>query len=85
MVVKLIQKTIASESGMIKIGVTTHYLDQKLEILNQQLSILDNYKILNPKVTENEARMHLASFLFRNETVLQKIGNLSSGEKIRAF
>ncbi|EKD45721.1 MAG: ABC transporter ATP-binding protein, partial [uncultured bacterium] len=56
--VKLIQKIIAPDIGTIKINVTSHYLDQKLEILNQQLSILDNHKILNPKVTENEAHMH---------------------------
>ncbi|MBU0744036.1 MAG: ATP-binding cassette domain-containing protein [Gammaproteobacteria bacterium] len=81
---KLIQKIIEPESGVIKVNITANYLDQKLEILDQQLSILDNYKNLNPKVSNNEAHKNLASFLFRNEAVLQKIGNLSCGEKIRA-
>jgi ATPase subunit of ABC transporter with duplicated ATPase domains len=80
---KLIQQTLVPQNGMIKVNIVNNYLDQKLEMLKQEMSALDNYKNLNPKVTDNEARKNLASFLFRNETVLQKVKNLSCGEKLR--
>lgn len=82
--VKLINGTLKPQQGSIKVSARISYLDQKLALLNPELSILDNYKITNPTVPLNNAHSNLARFLFRNTRVLTKFGELSYGEKIRA-
>lgn len=60
------------------------YLDQNSQILKPELSILDNFKRLNPQHSDNVAYMNLARFLFKNEHVHKLVDDLSGGEKLRA-
>jgi len=82
--VKLIQGILKPCNGKINVGVSQiSYLDQNISILNPALTILDNYKKLNPDIKETNARFNLADFLFRNVDVLKRVSDLSSGEKLR--
>jgi len=60
------------------------YLDQKAECLNEEFSILDNFRAFNPNLDETETRYALAKFLFPNKAALQIVKTLSGGEKMRA-
>lgn len=62
--------------------VPTLYLDQKLEGLVANQSILE-YLRASAELTETEIRNELAMFLFHGEQVHQKIGSLSGGERLR--
>ena len=61
----------------VKIG----YFAQELDNLKTESTILDN--CLVEGATVNEARLLLASLLFRGEAVYKKVSNLSMGEKGR--
>lgn len=82
---KLIMQDLHQTSGTIKIGVDYRvYLDQKLSILNNEETILENFKRLNQTVKETDCRLRLAAFLFAHDDALQCVGSLSGGEKMRA-
>ncbi len=83
--VKLILGSLTPSSGMVSLG-TTHvsYLDQRASTLKPDLSVLDNFLLLNPEVNINEAHAALAKFLFRNTAAHQIVKHLSGGEKLRA-
>lgn len=66
-----------SVSPAVKIG----YFSQVLDNLDEDLSILDY--VVNQGTPVNEARLLLASLLFRGDTVYKKIGALSMGERGR--
>jgi ATPase subunit of ABC transporter with duplicated ATPase domains len=83
--IRLILNQLIPSDGMISLGTErVSYLDQKLLILDDQLSLLENFLRLNPEIKELDARYYLADFLFRNEAVLKIAAHLSSGERLRA-
>ena len=59
-------------------------LDQHVGLLDPARSILDNFRRLNPGLTEREAHAACARFAFRNKDALQLAGTLSGGERLRA-
>ena len=59
-------------------------LDQHVGLLDPSLSILDNFRRINPGLAEQEARAACARFAFRNKDALRIVGTLSGGEKLRA-
>jgi ATPase subunit of ABC transporter with duplicated ATPase domains len=72
--------------GTIKLSTTRiSYLDQKVEQLNPELTILDNFLQLNPEADLNQAYAGLAQFLFKNTAALKVVKQLSGGEKLRAL
>lgn len=84
--IKLIQSKLRPTSGNIMVGANyISYLDQHATTLDPTLSILENFQNFNPNSNENQARLSLAKFLFRNQATLQLVGNLSGGEKLRAL
>ncbi len=83
--VKLMQGKLKPCDGKIHMGVSSvRYLDQYADILNPDLTILENYRKLNADMKEIEARFNLADFLFRDKDALKLVANLSGGEKLRA-
>ena len=83
--VKLIISKLNPDSGSITVGVNNiAYLDQKVDFLNQNLTIKDNFVKANPELTDNDIYKVLANFNFRNEQALKLAKNLSGGERIRA-
>ena len=60
------------------------YLPQRLDLLDGQLSVLDNVRAAAPAASVNQVRAGLARFLFRGERPRQLAGSLSGGERFRA-
>jgi len=60
------------------------YLDQKIELLRNDLTLLENITLFAPDMRESDRRLRLARFLFRENEASRKAGTFSGGEKIRA-
>ncbi|MEV4289999.1 ABC-F family ATP-binding cassette domain-containing protein [Nonomuraea bangladeshensis] len=74
-------KRIAAGEGA---HVPVRYLPQRLDLLDDGLSIIDNVRAVAPSASVNEVRARLARFLFRGERAAQAVGTLSGGERFRA-
>ena len=61
----------------------TAYLPQRI-ILDPELTLLETVQRANPGASEQHLRDQLARLLFRRESVHQRIGDLSGGERFRA-
>jgi len=84
--VKLICQQLQPSSGTINCySDNVAYLDQQASQLQHDLSLLDNFKRLNPDATLEQAHRSLARFLFRNVAANKLVKELSGGEKLRAF
>jgi ATPase subunit of ABC transporter with duplicated ATPase domains len=64
--------------------VPVRYLPQRLDLLDDALSVVDNVRAVAPSASVNDVRARLARFLFRGERVNQAAGTLSGGERFRA-
>ena len=60
------------------------YLPQRLDILDDALTVVDNVRAVAPRATVNDVRAGLARFLFRGARADQLAGTLSGGERFRA-
>jgi len=60
------------------------YLPQRLDILDESLSVLDNVRAFAPSVPVNTIRAGLARFLFRGARAELPASALSGGERLRA-
>ena len=68
----------------IRRGAVTGYLPQRLDILDDSLTVVDNVRQAAPATSPNEVRASLARFLFRGERADRLAGTLSGGERFRA-
>ena len=60
------------------------YLPQRLNILDDALTVVENVRAVTPRATVNDVRAGLARFLFRGPRADQPAGTLSGGERFRA-
>lgn len=60
------------------------FLDQSVQFLDTDLSILDNYNKMNPNSGDHAGHVALARFKFRNHDVEKIVSSLSGGELLRA-
>ncbi|WP_426367213.1 ABC-F family ATP-binding cassette domain-containing protein [Streptomyces sp. E-08] len=81
-------RTIAGEleplSGETDARVPLRFLPQRLDLLDDGLSVVDNVARFAPTATGNAIRARLARFLFRGARADQPVGTLSGGERFRA-
>ncbi|OHT19359.1 ABC-F family ATP-binding cassette domain-containing protein [Edaphosphingomonas haloaromaticamans] len=82
--VRLISGQMQPAQGSVSVGVDFALLDQRVGMLDPDVSILDNFMRLNPGSSENACRASLAGFLFRADAALQIVGTLSGGQMLRA-
>jgi len=68
----------------VRLGAVTGYLPQRLDILDDSLSVVENVRAAAPAASVNEVRASLARFLFRGERAERPAGTLSGGERFRA-
>ncbi|MER6817381.1 ABC-F family ATP-binding cassette domain-containing protein [Spirillospora sp. NPDC000708] len=69
----------------VRIGVDgVRYLPQRLDVLDGDLSVVDNVRAAAPSATPAEIRQGLARFLFRGASADRPAGTLSGGERLRA-
>lgn len=82
--IKIMLGEIKPQEGKVYLGTERHvYLDQNIFILDRNKTLLENAKMFSG-AEEDEIRRWLAKFLFPQEDVFRKIGELSGGERIRA-
>jgi len=60
------------------------YLPQRLDVLDESASVIENVRAVAPAASVNEVRAGLARFLFRGPRAEQPAGTLSGGERFRA-
>jgi ATPase subunit of ABC transporter with duplicated ATPase domains len=75
---------LAPLSGEARTFVPLRFLPQRLDVLDEELSVAANVARLAPGVTDNHIRSQLARFLFKGARADQPAGTLSGGERFRA-
>jgi ATPase subunit of ABC transporter with duplicated ATPase domains len=68
----------------VRRGAVAGYLPQRLDVLDDSLSVVDNVRAAAPAASVNEVRASLARFGFRGERAGRLAGVLSGGERFRA-
>ncbi|MGA8255235.1 MAG: ATP-binding cassette domain-containing protein, partial [Nocardioides sp.] len=71
-------------SGMIDVAVPVGLLPQRLDVLDDALSVYANVAAAAPEAEPNAVRAGLARFLFRGSAADALAGTLSGGERFRA-
>ncbi|UAL09418.1 ABC-F family ATP-binding cassette domain-containing protein [Caulobacter segnis] len=82
--IRLATGDLSPTAGAVKLSVPVALLDQRAALLNDDETILQNFRRLNPAASQNDAHAALARFLFRNTAAHQLAGTLSGGERLRA-
>ncbi|MEV0226070.1 ABC-F family ATP-binding cassette domain-containing protein [Streptomyces sp. NPDC050704] len=81
-------RTIAGEldavSGEALAHVPLRFLPQRLDVLDDELTVAENVARFSPGATNNRVRARLARFLFRGARADQLAATLSGGERFRA-
>jgi ATPase subunit of ABC transporter with duplicated ATPase domains len=81
-------RTIAGEldpvSGEARAHVPLRFLPQRLDVLDDDLSVVENVARYAPAATANRIRARLARFLFKGAKADQQAATLSGGERFRA-
>ena len=81
-------RTIAGElepvSGEVGAHVPLRFLPQRLDVLDDASTVVENVARFAPGATNNRIRARLARFLFRGARADQPAGTLSGGERFRA-
>ncbi|MFF8913190.1 ATP-binding cassette domain-containing protein [Streptomyces sp. NPDC015032] len=75
---------LAPLSGEARTFVPVRFLPQRLDVLDDELSVAANVARMAPGVTDNHIRSQLARFLFQGKRAEQPAGTLSGGERFRA-
>lgn len=81
---KLVAGELRPLAGSVRVRADFAMFDQKVSLLDPALSILDNFRRLNPKAEANACHAALARFMFRADAALQAAGSLSGGQMFRA-
>jgi ATPase subunit of ABC transporter with duplicated ATPase domains len=81
-------RTIAGElapvAGEAAVRVPVRFLPQRLDLLDDGASVVENVARFAPGATPNRIRARLARFLFRGAAAERPVGTLSGGERFRA-
>ncbi|MCX4445640.1 ABC-F family ATP-binding cassette domain-containing protein [Streptomyces sp. NPDC087866] len=81
-------RTLAGElapvSGEAVTEVPLRFLPQRLDVLDDGLSVVENVARFAPDATNNHIRARLAHFLFKGARADRAAGTLSGGERFRA-
>ncbi|MDI3385395.1 ABC-F family ATP-binding cassette domain-containing protein [Streptomyces sp. B-S-A8] len=72
------------EAGEAEAHVPLRFLPQRLDVLDDALSVVENVALAAPDATNNRIRARLARFLFKGAKADQAAGTLSGGERFRA-
>ncbi|MER7044923.1 ABC-F family ATP-binding cassette domain-containing protein [Streptomyces jumonjinensis] len=75
---------LAPVAGEAAAEVPLGFLPQRLDVLDDGLSVAQNVARFAPRATDNRIRAQLARFLFKGARADQPAGTLSGGERFRA-
>lgn len=84
-ILKMINELLPPDSGEIKLGSNVHigYYDQEHQVLHMEKTLFQEISDAYPNLSHTEIRNVLAAFLFTNDDVFKRIGDLSGGERGR--
>ncbi|MFE9246173.1 ABC-F family ATP-binding cassette domain-containing protein [Nocardiopsis sp. NPDC006938] len=74
----------APVEGEVEVSVPVRFLPQRLDVLDESLSVAENVSNAAPGVSAQHIRSQLARFLFKGNRAAQVAGTLSGGERFRA-
>ena len=75
---------LAPTTGTVEPAVPWRLLPQRLDLLDDDLSVVQNLARFAPAADNNTRRARLARFLFRGRAADQQVQTLSGGERFRA-
>lgn len=81
---KMICGEMAPFEGVVDMRVPFAVLDQHVQSIRDNLTLLENFRQTHPSALDEEAYAALARFKFRADDALRKAANLSGGERLRA-
>lgn len=84
-ILKILNEMIPFDTGKITLGVNVHiaYYDQEHHVLHDEKTLFEEISDECPDMTNTQIRNVLAAFLFTEDDVFKRIGDLSGGEKGR--
>ena len=84
-ILKIINDLVAADYGTISLGSNVHigYYDQEHQNLNPDKNLFEEIADAYPTLNQTRIRNVLAAFLFTDDDVYKKIGDLSGGERGR--
>ncbi len=71
-------------AGQVSVAVRSALLDQRLDLLDHDRPVVENFSRLNPGEDANGCRAALARFQFRAAAADQPVAALSGGQQVRA-
>lgn len=86
-ILKIINGLLNADCGTIKLGanVACGYYDQEHQVLDMHKTLFDEIQDTYPDMNNTKVRNVLAAFLFTNDDVFKRIGELSGGERGRVL
>jgi ATPase subunit of ABC transporter with duplicated ATPase domains len=75
---------LAPAGGLVDVRVPVRHLPQRMDVLDDALTVAENITRIAPDATETQRRSRLARFLFRGRDADQLASTLSGGERLRA-
>jgi ATPase subunit of ABC transporter with duplicated ATPase domains len=75
---------IAPAGGQVHLRVPARHLPQRMDVLDDRLSVVDNVRRHAPEADPEHIRHQLARLLFRGRSAEQLASTLSGGERLRA-
>lgn len=84
-ILKMINGLVEGDAGSITLGTNVHigYYDQEHQLLHMEKTIFEEIADAYPQLNNTKIRNVLAAFLFTNDDVFKRIGDLSGGERGR--
>ena len=84
-ILKIINELIPADGGTVTLGSNVHigYYDQEHQLLHMEKTIFEEIADDYPQLNNTKIRNVLAAFLFTNDDVFKRIGDLSGGERGR--
>ena len=84
-ILKIINQLLAADAGTVTLGSNVHigYYDQEHQLLHMEKTIFEEIADDYPTLNNTKIRNVLAAFLFTNDDVFKRIGDLSGGERGR--
>ncbi len=84
-ILKIINELIPADGGTVTLGSNVHigYYDQEHQLLHMEKTIFGEIADDYPQLNNTKIRNVLAAFLFTNDDVFKRIGDLSGGERGR--
>ncbi|HJQ67643.1 MAG TPA: ABC-F family ATP-binding cassette domain-containing protein [Blastocatellia bacterium] len=83
--IRIICGDLEPATGFARVGTSkVGLLDQRVDVLDDRLTVFENLKRIAPTRQEHDLRILLGRFLFYKDTVFKPTAVLSGGERMRA-